>query len=139
MSDPLDQEWQRLVKRSQADAAAPPPPPPPLPPDLRPRRRWRLPLAFLLSLGALVLWWKGPLNPWPQAPTPQEIEAGQMASVMLALRAIHDYAAFHGRYPATIEEVMPLAFEIRYTLTADGFELRVESATGGEPIVVRGN
>lgn len=137
MSDPLEGEWKRLVKQSQEAAAAPPPPPPPPPPRPGRRGRWGLPALFILSLVLLALWFQGALNPWPEKPTPEELEAGQRASLMMALRAIHDYAAFHGRYPRSIDEVLPLAIKIHYERTADGFELRVDGPNG-EPIIVRG-
>ncbi len=138
MSDPIKNEWQKLVQDSRKDAAAPPPPPPPPPPPLNRRTRWVIPALFVLSLGALALWLEGSVNPWPADPTATELEAGRAATLVVAARAIQDYARFHGRYPAQIEDVLPLSLDIQYRIVQDGFELMLDAGDGSEPLVLRG-
>lgn len=136
MTDPIQDEWNRMVRDSRK-APAPPPAEPPPPPSHEQRRKWVLPTLFVLCLAALVLHLHGTLAPWPARPSPEEIDAGQKASLQLVSKAIHDYAAFHGKYPQTIAEVLPLTVHIDYRLTADGFELKMVGPDG-TPMVVRG-
>ncbi|WP_243048604.1 hypothetical protein [Dyella sp. RRB7] len=135
MNDSIQDEWEKLVRQSRKDPAKPPverePPPP------RRRIKWGLPALLVLSLIALVLRFQGTLNPWPAGPSPDEIKAGQHASLMLAAKAIHDYAVFHGKYPQTVAQVLPLTVNIEYRQTSDGFELKMIGADG-EPIIIRG-
>jgi hypothetical protein len=127
------EEWAHLVKDAHAEKKAQPPP-------SRPRRRkgggLALPALLALSLVGLGLHLLGRFNPWPPAPTPTEIAAGELAAVNLAARTIHDYAVFHGHYPEKLEDVLPRVVAIEYHWTARGFELRA-TGSDGNPIVVK--
>ncbi|MEW9572249.1 hypothetical protein ABQJ54_10830 [Rhodanobacter sp. Si-c] len=136
MTDSIQSEWDKLVKQSRKAPGQPPVEPIPKPPGKR-RGKWGLPVLFIFSLAALVLHFQGTLDPWPAKPTQDEIENGQKASLLVVSKAIHDYAAFHGKYPQRIAEVLPLTLNVDYRLTPDGFELKTLSADG-VPIVLRG-
>lgn len=138
MTDPLQDEWNHLVRENRKAPSPPPPPagPAPEPSDKR-RIKWGLPTLLFLSVVALALHLQGALFAPPAQPTPEEIKAGHKASLALAAKAIHDYATFHGNYPHTVSEVMPLTLDIDYRTTPDGFELRMTDLDG-TPIVIRG-
>lgn len=128
-------DWARLVKDAHAEKKAEPLVLAPVRP--KQRRSIFLPMLLAASIAALVLHLTGPLNPWPPAPTSTELVAGQLAAMDLAARAIHDYATFHGHYPARLTDVLPQVVAIEYVPSADGFELRALD-NNGQPIVVRG-
>ena len=136
MTDALHSEWEKLVKESRAaPGSSPPPPGPPLITPPRRKARWSIPLLFLISVGAMVLYVQGALNPWPVKATPEEIAAGRKAAMMMALKAIHDYAAFHGHYPQSIDQVLPLSIDIHYERTATGFRLRMPGPDGQQIVI----
>jgi hypothetical protein len=136
MNDSIQNEWNQLVKQSRKNPAKPPTEPPP-----EPARKWYgkwvVPSLFALSLVALGLFMRGTLNPWPSKPSQDQLVTGQHASLLLVSKAIHDYATFHGKYPQSISEVLPLTINVDYRLTSDGFELKTIDADG-TPIVIRG-
>ena len=139
MSDPSGQDdWAHLVKEAHKEKKEQHELPPPLPPGMRREKRSVvLPVLLAVSVLAVVLHLQGSLNPWPPGPTVAEAAAGQLVAMNLAAKAIHDYAAYHGgKYPAKLQDVMPLTVSIRYVPTADGFELHSTGADG-KPIVVK--
>ncbi|WP_243041265.1 hypothetical protein [Dyella sedimenti] len=138
MTDPVQDEWNRLVKQSRKNPGQPPPSGKPASrlPGGR-ARKWGLPILLLLSVGALALYFQGTLDPYPAKPTPEELRAGQKASLLLVSKAIHDYGIFHGKYPRSVQEVMPVPINVDYRQTADGFELKMIDSDG-TPLVVQG-
>jgi hypothetical protein len=136
MTDPIQNEWNRLVHESRKAPAKPHLSPDAPPPEKR-SLGWKLPTLLVLSIAALVLHARGTLAPWPAEPSPAQITAGHQASLLLAAKAIHDYAAFHGKYPQSLADVLPLAINIDYRMTDDGFELKM-LGPDGTPIVMRG-
>lgn len=131
-------EWGRLTEATQveslkAEAARHSP----SPAEYRGSRV--LPVALLVSLAALGGGWLGPLNPWPSAPSEEQLDEGYRASLMLAAQAIHDYSVINqGRYPKRLDDALALRLndEIEYVPLAEGFELRIKKHDG-TPIVLR--
>lgn len=135
--DAIQEEWKRLVKRSHKGNAAPhPPSPPTLPYGNKRKRTLSILVLLIVSVVLCQAYFWGPLNPWPDEPTSDEMEAGWQTSMLLAAEAIRDYAAFHGQYPEKLEDAIQLSVTIEYVLTTDGFELRLVN-TDGNNIVVR--
>lgn len=137
MSDAVQSEWDKLVKESRAAPGAPPPPPgPPLIRIERKKPSWILPLLFVLSLLGLAGYMQGALNPWPAKATPEELAAGRKARQMVVLKALHDYAAFHGRYPNNIEEAVGgVVIDIHYERTESGFRLSMPGEDGRDVVI----
>lgn len=137
MNDNVQSEWDKLVKESRAAPGAPPPPPgPPLIRIERRKSAWILPVLLVLSLLGLAGYMQGFLNPWPARATPAELAAGRKARQMVVLKALYDYAAFHGRYPNSIEEVLGgVVIDIHYERTESGFRLSMPGEDGRDVVI----
>ena len=138
MNDKIQSEWDKLVKESRAAPGTPPPPAdaPFIHAERKKKLSWILPALFLASLIALAGYLQGSLSPWPAAPTDEELAAGRRARQMQVLKSLHDYAAFHGKYPTRIEEVVGgVVVDIHYERTPTGFRLSMPGQDGKDVVI----